>query len=915
MTRIQRVSLAVLVTFGNLGASTAFGQGATCVNSAGTAVTWTRWECRFEVQGAFTGRKGYAETKLKVLLGPVSDPGSYSTYAYWDGGVGSAGNKAKFVIRFAFPKVSSSSPTNWTWSTSCETPTTCGPTSGTTPSLVTSGSVVVNNYSGSSVLYNHGFLTAIQLGWQEAGVDRWWSTLRYPPNTPAVWVGDSPWAAPLKASAAEWLAYVQNRMEDPSNLNSKGLTVLQVGLAPSWVATSDSLGNLPFSSISNCTPSDPVGPSNCSVPSPAFWQNFDDKVNVANLNGLQVFLAGLMEPLSNHPGTTGPEDFPAAAEARTFARWFASRMTGNHVIFSPGFDAPPITKNSQQLQRYVGQEIDLVAPNHLKTNHWGTVTTGLMDDLHNDSWLDFQMFQSGHNQQKPDNAPVQLSLLTARARTLAWQMSGTSTPGVAPFVSNQKPAVNGEAIYDQNQVPNSNYISYRGRQAAYLSWLSGAFGATFGIGGVWDWGVCGASATNACGYRMPVNYRSYSQALDRGISIEMKHMANLIRAYQANNLEYLDSFEQWRILNNPAAEEKKMVVARGSDFALAYLPHNDKIRLDTNGLNLNPDAGYLFNPADGVISTVRLDANNPKYTCGSGWCEWENRFYSAPNPAVSDRVFYIVASSPSSLWSAPTSGVLDVLSGALRADDLSVGPWGIIGRLGTSNGEPMDGLFYISSVQGAVATEPAAASDGAGKVFVAWQTNEDADGWQEIRGQWVGQSGQLLGDAIRVSPVEERDQLNPSVAVDAQGNAVVTWTVSDAIPGSLSEIWGQAIDGAGRFASAPLQLAAGGGYDHSRARVASDRYGSLTLCWIRRDGGASAYSLMARKFNSALTPSSAEIELTSGVGLSPWLRPIGIDDQGQAEVLWEDRTHRGGRGLYLQRLDSRGRRVGGVEAK
>ncbi len=68
MTKIQRLTLAVLAVLGHFGASTASGQGATCVPSALTAVTWTRWECRLAVEGTFTGRKGYATPTGKYVI-------------------------------------------------------------------------------------------------------------------------------------------------------------------------------------------------------------------------------------------------------------------------------------------------------------------------------------------------------------------------------------------------------------------------------------------------------------------------------------------------------------------------------------------------------------------------------------------------------------------------------------------------------------------------------------------------------------------------------------------------------------------------------------------------------------------------------------------------------------------------------
>lgn len=491
--------LALLGAFLSAIPSASFAEGAHCAPASGTAESWTRWECILEVEGPFSGRSGYAATQLKVSF---SATGEYTrtTYAFWDGGSGSPNDRARFKIRFAFP-TSRTSPKVWSWSTSCDTPLTCGPTL-TSPSLITSGTVSVTTYSGTNPIYLKGFLGRTSYQWFDGGSWRYWNTLGYnwTGGGQFVWIGDSAWAAPMKATDGDWVSYMNDRKEGSATAN-KGVTVVQIGPASKWAGSADAENNSPFATIPNCTPSDSIEPSNCSVPVPAFWQNFEDKIQTANERGIHVFLAGVMEPRSDHPGTTGPEDFPLAEEAVTFSRWLAARLSGNFVIFSPGFDAPKITKGGVLLQRASGQEVDRIDPRHMITNHWGTVEVGVMDDLQADAWLDFQTFQSGHNQKtNPPNTPQeQLQELTRRAREVAWQMSGTSdpnaTPSLPPVASPRKAAVNGEAIYDQGGTPNSHFGSYRARQAGYLSWLSGAFGYSFGIGGIWDWGLCGTSGT------------------------------------------------------------------------------------------------------------------------------------------------------------------------------------------------------------------------------------------------------------------------------------------------------------------------------------------------------------------------------------------------------------------------------------
>jgi len=458
-----------------------------------------------------------------------------------------------------------------------------------------------------------------------------------------------------------------------------------------------------------------------------------------------------------------------------------------------------------------------------------------------------------------------------------------------------------------------------------LSWLSGAFGYTFGVGGIWDWGLCGVPTPNPCNYRMGVGYRSYSDALNRGSSNELKHLGNLMRTYLNYNEQYMDTYEQTCgttpsgqgcILNNPSQQEKKMVVARGSTFLLAYMPWNQTIKLSTFGISFNADLGWLFDPRDGSATTVR-QGGVANYACDApaGWCEWTNHQYVGNNPAASDRVFYISAPQvPEGFWAGESASNIQVLAASLKGGNRTAGPWGIIGQVLDEDGLPTGEPFYVWSQQGSVATQPAAARDGAGNFLVAWQVDADGDGWQEIHARWIDGAGEPLGDAFRASPEEERDQVTPSVAVDASGNAIVVWTTVDPNPGANFEIWGQSVDSTGSLVGGPHALLAGGGYDYSSPRIAASADGVFTLVWSRRDLASAEFTLTSLQLDSLLRPRSDETELSSGVGLLPWIGSVVVDAVGNARIAWEDRSEGNSRGRFSQRLDRGGRRVGAVEA-
>ncbi|MEZ5313841.1 MAG: hypothetical protein R2862_09430 [Thermoanaerobaculia bacterium] len=372
------------------------------------------------------------------------------------------------------------------------------------------------------------------------------------------------------------------------------------------------------------------------------------------------------------------------------------------------------------------------------------------------------------------------------------------------------------------------------------------------------------------------------------------------------------------ILNNPSLQEKKMVVARGSNHLLAYLPWNQTIKLSTFGLSFNPSAdwGMLFNPKSGVADPVRL-GTDPNYTCNTseGWCEWENRFFFGNDAAASDRVFYISAPQvPAGFWAGESTANIQVFAAALEEGDRTTGPWGIVGRLSDQGGLSSDQLFYVGSQRGTVATQPAAARDGSGNFLVVWQVDADGDGWQEIRGRWVNGIGEPVGDAFRVSPEEERDQMTPSVAVDASGNAVVVWTTAEALRGANFEVWGQAGDSSGVLVGGSQTLVAEAAYDEMSPRIAASADGAFTLVWLRRHTTTAGFSLMTRQLNSLMRTRGDELELTSGHGLVPWVEAVSVDGGGRVAINWEERSEARSRGRYRQELSADGRRVGAIEA-
>ena len=174
---METVRSKVYWSFRALGAAALF----TAVASAQTAAVprphaWQRWE--HTLTSARQYENPYADVTLRVrYTGP--DGRALNAYGFWDGG-------KVFRIRCSFP-----APGDWQWETECSDASNAGLHG-------QRGAVEVVPYRGENLLYRRGFLKVSQ--------DRRYLT--YGDGTPFLWMGDTAWAGPVRASDDEWNAYL-----------------------------------------------------------------------------------------------------------------------------------------------------------------------------------------------------------------------------------------------------------------------------------------------------------------------------------------------------------------------------------------------------------------------------------------------------------------------------------------------------------------------------------------------------------------------------------------------------------------------------------------------------------------------------------------------------------------------------------
>lgn len=937
---------------------------ASCENpSSGHSVRNQRWECLFRLKKApgapndVRYSDGYAKVQIKVTFTNPDWGIEESTFAFWDGDEPEElGGMTRFRVRYKFPMEGT-----WSWTANCEAVSVhfCG--AGTTnPGLPAFGEVVVEptQPGEANPLLKWGRLERMTYRWFDPINSSWkeWHSLAYggdalasPPNL--YWQGDAAWAAPMKATAADWNDYLDNRQ-------SKGFNVVHLAFAPSWVGPTNENGRSAFPGTSWCDFLQPPPPGEslpslwlCRMPdaiadnsnvTKSFWESFDDFVQAANDHGLYVFIAGVIEPIDRTDPLDNESRYLPTPVAVQFARWISARLAGNFVILSPGFDSLPRT----DLMRAVGQEIKRITPRTLVTNHWSAdTTTAQVEAWQAEPWLDFQMLQSGFRD-------AQIYEVLGRARDEAWKMSASSAicpyANTGGFSSVRKPVVNGEAIYEQGDfagtsnpaIPTTDFNRYRARQAGYLSVLSGAFGYTFGVGGVWDWGLCAIPGNKACEFKIchdcnlepyttPAGWRSSQGGMRQTSSAQIQYLGDFMRNTMPGpgnalpGFAFIDASEQQRIIgqnpcpppseNDPTIPKvdrtKTMMLARNQDFVVAYLPDQASVTINMAGLdNYGPEGSWLV-PSTG--STEFFLPGGGGYSCApppSRLCTFFTQTRVGEDNL--DRVLILPrhtqgpsrwseAGNPPRLFAIPGSGAEgapQVLAWVLNPD---------------SRQEPE--VFELSETplcdrRILLPSHVSTTSNGAGRFLATWQADADCDHRWEVWGRLVDRYGRFLTSPLRLSPADGRSHSEPSPTMSKDGTATVAWLAKDGTE-SPGEIW--SVHVAESEASSPTPLVTGRRRVTSQPMVEASPSGDITLAWVETDPSSLSSVVWKKRFSSSGETVDEASSITSTDHPLIWLTGLTHDAVGGLAIEWEGRDPEKSRGLYRRSYDEFGNPIGG----
>ncbi len=393
--------------------------------------------------------------------------------------------------------------------------------------------------------------------------------LVYPDGKPFFWLGDTAWELFHRLTREEADLYLKNRAD-------KGFTVIQaVALAElDGLHDPNPYGEIPLEN------DDPTKPRE------AYFQHVDYIIRKAEQLGLYIGLLPTWgDKLFADRWGKGPEVFNEE-NAEIYGKWIGTRYKNQkNIIWILGGDRNPRNESDVAVWRAMAAGIEEgVGGKNKALMTFHPQPNDLQDGgsskwFHNDEWLDFNMFQTGHCRE--NNVWDRIEVVYNKKPV--------------------KPVLDGETLYEDHPVCfNANDLgissAYDIRKHAYLDVFAGAFGHTYGCHDIWQ-----MYAPN----RTPINgpHFPWYVAIDLPGAGQMKYLR-----YLMESRPMLDRVPDQSLITDARGNNDRIQATRGKDYIFVYSAQGQKFMLNTSKISGKEVNASWYNPRNGEVTVIGKSA-------------------------------------------------------------------------------------------------------------------------------------------------------------------------------------------------------------------------------------------------------------------------------------------------------------------
>lgn len=390
--------------------------------------------------------------------------------------------------------------------------------------------------------------------------------LQHDNGTPFFWLADTGWLIFQRLDRDEAKLYFEDR-------KAKGFNVVQCIFYQSY-RDDNVYGDTAYINTDISQPKCTPGNNPADAEAYDFWDHVDYMVDLAAQNGIYLAIAPTWGQLFLRDKTMTTEK--AAAFAKLLAVHFKDKP---NIVWLNGGSA----KGNQNttLWETIGTTIKQFDPNHLMTFHtFGRMSSS--DWFHNASWLDFNMFTSGHRRYDQDDTARKYGEDNWR-----YVLENSNRNPVKPILDGE-PSYESlpQGLHDHSQ---PYWTAADVRRYAYWSVFAGSCGHTYGQNSVRQVYKAGVNKPES-GAKI-----SFNEALNDSGAFCMQYLKQLILSRPFP--ERIN--DQSVVAGDEGEMYNRILVTRGKHYLMAYTYTGRDFTLNPGSVRGKILVAWWYNPRSG----------------------------------------------------------------------------------------------------------------------------------------------------------------------------------------------------------------------------------------------------------------------------------------------------------------------------
>jgi len=386
---------------------------------------------------------------------------------------------------------------------------------------------------------------------------------------PFFWLGDTGWLLFAKTTRQEAIQYLETRKQ-------QGFNVIQVMVLHS-VGIKNAYGDYALNNADVSSPNTTPGNDFNDAAAYDYWDHVDFIIDEAAKRGIYMALVPVW-------GSNVKEGKVSVKQAEVYTKFLATRYKNrNNIIWVNGGDIRGT--DGLEVWEMIGKTLRKNDTRHLITFHpRGRYSSS--EWFQKESWLDFNMFQSGHRTYAQD---------TTRSEKNHFGEDNWRYINVDYKLSPVKPVLDGEPSYEN--IPHGlhdyslpTWTAADLRRYAYWSVFAGGAGFTYGENSVMQFHTQGDKDAN---YGVKKNWKETINAEGA------QQMSNLMRLMLSMK-GYFDRVPAQQILvDNTGKKYDYLLATKGKKFAMVYSFTGKPVKIDFSKLGFKVVRVSWYDPSKG----------------------------------------------------------------------------------------------------------------------------------------------------------------------------------------------------------------------------------------------------------------------------------------------------------------------------